>query len=304
MKKQMSIKTLCKKWLTVKKKELKETSFSTYYRIVNAHIMKDFKNYNIDLFIKKKSKLSAKTRYNIILVLIQILGYGKEKNCINIDYEIKLPKIRQKELRILTSTERTRFIDYIIKSLNVENLGFLITLYTGVRIGELCALQWGDIDFNLEVLKINKTMQRIANTNENAKTKTRIIIDTPKSQKSIRSIPIPSFLIDILKRYKCKDTDYVLTGNSKYIEPRTYQAKFKRFLISAKINHINFHALRHTFATMALENGFDIKALSEILGHSSIKITLDLYAHPSNEFKKKNMDNLISTYSWHEKIAK
>lgn len=115
-------------------------------------------------------------------------------------------------------------------------------------------------------------MQRLKNLDKNAKTKTKIVIDTPKSQKSIRDIPIPSFMLELLKEYKANDKSYILTGTTDYIEPRSYQKKFKTYLENAGIPDINFHALRHTFATRAIEQGCDIKSLSEMLGPFQCKI--------------------------------
>ena len=139
-------------------------------------------------------------------------------------------------------------------------------------------------------------MQRLKNLDKNAKTKTKIVIDTPKSQKSIRDIPIPSFLLELLKEYKSGDKSYILTSTTDYIEPRSYQKKFKSCLENARIPDTNFHALRHTFATRAIEQGCDIKSLSEMLGHSSVKFTMERYVHPSNEHKKMNLEKLAVFY--------
>lgn len=129
-----------------------------------------------------------------------------------------------------------------------------------------------------------------------ASTKTKIVIDTPKSQKSIRDIPIPSFMVELMKNYKTGKDKYLLTGTTEYIEPRVYQSMFKTYLNEAKIEDINYHALRHTFATRAIEQDFDIKSLSEILGHSSVKFTLERYVHPSEEHKRKNMEKMSVFY--------
>ncbi len=166
----------------------------------------------------------------------------------------------------------------------------------GIRLGEICALKWEDINFQTQTLKINKTIQRIKNLDENAVTKTKIIIDAPKSQKSIRDIPIPSFMLDLLEKNKADKNSYLLTGTPKYIEPRVYQDMFKKYLKESGINDIKFHALRHTFATRAIEKDFDIKSLSEILGHSSVKFTLERYVHPSDEYKRQNMEKLSVLY--------
>lgn len=302
MKKQMKMETLCEKWLIYKKPKVKETTISAYYRIINAHIIPHF-NYDLVSFIeKKKAILAPKTVHEIFGVLKQILEYGFKKKYIKfIDCDILLPSKSRKEIKILSNADYERFIDNVLINLNLESLGFLVALFTGVRIGELCALKWQDIDFKTKEIKITKTIQRVANLDKNAKTKTKIIIDTPKSKNSIRDIDILPFLLKFLKRFKGNGTDYILTGNSKYIEPRTYQNKFKKFIENIGIEDISPHSLRHTFATLAVENEMDIKVLSKILGHSSVYITYDLYVHPSKELRKQNMNKMADTYPWHKK---
>jgi integrase len=135
-------------------------------------------------------------------------------------------------------------------------------------------------------------MQRIKNMSENAENKTKIIITPPKSQKSVRDIPIPKFLLPFLKAFETPPNAYFLTGSADFIEPRTMQNKFKNYLKLAEIKGANFHQTRHTFATNAVEQGFDVKSLSEILGHADVKTTLELYVHPSFKMKRKYMDKL------------
>lgn len=167
---------------------------------------------------------------------------------------------------------------------------------TGIRLGELCALTWNDIDFTNGILHIVKTLQRIKNTDPGSDHKTKMIITPPKSQKSIREIPLPAFLLCILESFRRQGEIYILSGTSKYTDPRAYQDKFKQYLKNADINPICFHALRHTFATMAIENGFDYKSLSELLGHSTVKFTMERYVHSSRETKRANMERFASCF--------
>ena len=172
-------------------------------------------------------------------------------------------------------------------------MGVFICLYTGIRIGELCALQWRDISFNEKVIVIGHTMQRLQNDDPNALNKTKIIITEPKSKASLRTIPLPDFVVHVIKPLAGLPSAYILSGECKtMIEPRTMQNKFKGYLDKGQISDANFHSLRHTFATRCIEAGFDIKTLSEILGHSSVKITLDRYVHSSMELKRSNMEKL------------
>lgn len=206
------------------------------------------------------------------------------------------PKVTTKELAVLKNTEFIRLVSYVHITFKIQKIGILLSLFMGIRLGEICALQWKDVNFTEETIRIEKTMQRIKNLDKNAVTKTKIVIDKPKSQKSIRDIPIPSFMVDLMKKYKTDKEKYLLTGTVEFIEPRVYQDMFKSYLKESEIEDINFHALRHTFATRAIEQGFDIKSLSEILGHSSVKFTLERYVHPSSEYKKQNLDKLKIFY--------
>ncbi len=175
----------------------------------------------------------------------------------------------------------------------------MICLLTGIRIGELCALKWEDISLTEKVLHIHKTLQRIqCDESEGYSTRTRIVISTPKSDCSIRSIPIPDCLVDHMKQYYRGQTGYILTANGKrYIEPRTMQNHYRQVLKECEIQYKNFHTLRHTFATRCVELGFDIKSLSEILGHANVNITMNRYVHPTMELKRQNMNRLSDLFA-------
>lgn len=169
----------------------------------------------------------------------------------------------------------------------------LICLNTGLRIGEICALRYGNINEQKSCVCVRKTLQRIKNTTGNFDSKTFINIDVPKSKTSIRDIPIKSFLINIIKRFNGCENEFILTGNNnKYIEPRALENHFKKVLQTIRIKEVNFHALRHTFATNMIEAGCDPKTLSELLGHSDIQLTLKTYVHSSYELKQKSIEKL------------
>ena len=300
------INEVCEEWLDRAKMRLKESSYARYYIIVHTHILPYFKNYavsavtreTVERFIDYKlQKLSAKTVHDITSVLIQTLKYAeRNRYIIDFNYNIDMPKIQTKEFDMLNYADEQKLNEYIRKNLTPENFGVLLTKTIGLRIGEPCALQRQDFDFEAGVVYINKTLQRVKNLDENATTKTKLIITTPKSQKSKRVIPLPESIISIAKKlYENENPEiYILTGTTNYIEPRVYQAKFKKLLESAGVRQINFHSLRHLFATRAIENGFDIKSLSEILGHSSVKFTLERYVHSSLELKRTHINRMAS----------
>lgn len=167
------------------------------------------------------------------------------------------------------------------------DIGIWISLYAGLRIGEICALRWSDICFDTAILTVNGTQARTENGVE---------ITSPKSRTSRREIPIPKVLFEKLKTMP-KNCEFILSKNGKSVDVRTYRRYFKRLLQKANLPDIKYHALRHTFSTRALEVGMDYKTLSEILGHSSVGITLDLYAHSLKEHKQKQMNKLDEIFN-------
>lgn len=302
----ISMEELFREWLNIKENSIKQSSQVTYRYFIDLHFIPYFKGVKamyltselVQDFISQNNELSTKTMCDMISLLIQIIKYGQSKKYISFfDFDsIVYPKSKSDELPVLKNSEFIKLVNYVQTNFDVQKTGILLSLFMGIRLGEICALQWEDVNFSDETIHIGKTMQRLKNLDKNAKTKTKIVIDTPKSQKSIRDIPIPSFLLELLKEYKATDKSYILTGTTDYIEPRSYQKKFKTYLENAGIPDINFHALRHTFATRAIEQGCDIKSLSEMLGHSSVKFTMERYVHPSNEHKKMNLEKLAVFY--------
>lgn len=198
-------------------------------------------------------------------------------------------------MRVLSYDEYKLFSEYLLEDMNFSKFGVYLSLYTGIRIGELCALKWSNVRLDEQILKIDKTMQRIQTYERNEKTK--IIITEPKSLCSRREIPLPQFLCAILRNYKRNNNCFLLSGESeRFVEPRALSYIFKKYVKECGLKDLNFHALRHTFATRCVESRFDIKILSEILGHSSVKITLDRYVHSSMELKRKNMEKLAEIF--------
>lgn len=249
-------------------------------------------------FILEKNHLAEKTVHDLVSLLVQIIKYGQSRKYIRyFDFQtVSYPKIPNQELHVLKSSEVTKLVHFMQSSFEIQKIGVLLSLFMGIRLGELCALQWQDVNLLDETIHIKKTMQRLKDFDSKTSAKTKIVIDTPKSQKSIRSIPIPSFLLEVLQKHKASDKAYLLTGTVRYIEPSVYERMFSMYLEEAGIENTNFHALRHTFATRAIEQGFDIKSLSEILGHSSVKFTMERYVHPSEAHKKRNLEKLAIFY--------
>ena len=233
--------------------------------------------------------LSPQTVSSVLFVIRSVLEYaarsGKHISC-----DVKGIKITQKvkEMRILSQNERERLCGYVSANPTPPNLGVLLCLCAGLRVGEICALRWEDISLSERTIRVHQTMQRIQDRGS-AERRTKVIVTTPKSSCSIRTIPLPDDLVKLIKAQGVFMSGYFLTGNEKYLEPRTMQNHFKRILKELSIPPVNFHALRHTFATNCVELGFDVKTLSVILGHASVNITMNRYVHPSMSMKQENM---------------
>lgn len=248
--------------------------------------------------LDNKGALSPKTVTDILVILKSTMEYARHSNLSVICDLSKLSvKLHDKEMRVLSPKEQESLVRVLLDETDQYKFGVLLSLYTGIRIGELCALQWEDIDTELSILKVHKTMQRIQETSKGSPTKTKVIITEPKSKCSIRDIPLPPFLIEYAMRFKSNAKAYVLSGTSdKYVEPRTMQNRFKKYVAAAGIDAANYHSLRHTFATRCVEIGFEIKTLSEILGHANVNITLNKYVHSSLQLKRDNMAKLSLNY--------
>lgn len=170
-------------------------------------------------------------------------------------------------------------------------MGILISLYTGIRIGELCSLTTHDVDISLSKLKIWRTLQRIQYSGD-SHNKTMLRFTEPKSKKSIREIPLPDFIISKIKELEYTDGSFLLSGTTSPVEPRTMENRYNRFMDELDIHGTTFHTLRHTFATRCIEAHFDIKTLSEILGHANVNLTLNRYVHSSFDLKVENMNKI------------
>ena len=303
---------LAESFLKQKRYQVKESTYAHYCYIINKHILPYFSNYSITEIsslliedyvssklmngkIKTEDGLSPKSVKDILSILKSILKYGELKGITSEKSiaSVKAPKASKKCIEVLSESERKIIEEFALSADNMS-FGVYLCLYTGLRIGEICALTWADINESIACISINKTILRIQNV-ELGQAKTRIIIDTPKTESSIRLIPLPPKLAQMLydrKPKNVKKEDFFLTGTNKYIEPRNYYEKYKNILSQCGIQHHTFHALRHSFATHCIEKGFDAKVLSEILGHSTVKITLDRYVHPSLERKRQCMELL------------
>lgn len=241
----------------------------------------------------KEKELSVSLQNSMSCVLKQILAYA----CVHyhmepITYSPYRRPAEKKPLEILSATEQARLLQYLYDGMDIYKLGIIICISTGLRLGEICALKWEDIDIHGKLLHVNATVQRIKM--EEGAGRTALMESTPKSLFSQREIPLSDEIMKQLLPYYGKGK-YVIKANCP-MEPRTYQNKFYKYLLEAGVGRKNFHILRHTFATNCVVSGTDIKSLSEILGHSDVRITLNRYVHPSIETKRKHLNSLSAIY--------
>lgn len=302
-------KDICIQWLEYIRFHVKTSTYARYYQIIYTQIIpkigklmiEDIDTATIDQYIKNlfltgrldhKGGLSRKTVQDILMILKNIFRYGDD---MGLEIICRLDRIKvkmqRKETRVLTLDEQKLLQEYLKKDNSLTSLGILLSMYTGIRIGELCALKWENIFLKEKKMRINKTLQRISNCNEKEK-KTSLILTDPKSQSSIRDIPLPGFIVQQLSAFQQDSDCFLLSGTKQYIEPRTVQNRFKKILKELEIENATFHSLRHTFATRCIEMNFEVKSLSEILGHSNVNITLNRYVHSSFDLKVKNMEKI------------
>lgn len=301
----MPFSTCCDNWLAVNKNKIKDSTIAKYTSTIENHIKPFFGNCTpgmittemaaefIDYLLTEKG-LSAKTVKDTAVILKSVLKYIS-KNYGGMEViDIVMPKYTAKKIRVLSREEQERFFEYLISDLDIYKFGVLFALMTGLRVGEVCALRVGDISLTDRVVEVRETVQRVKNlSGEGAKTK--IVFSSPKSSTSSRIVPLTNTAYELCKEKvgNAPPDAFLLTGSTrKFIEPRVLQFHIKKYSKACGIENMHFHVLRHTFATRCVEVGFEIKSLSEVLGHSSPRITLERYVHSSLEFKKQNMAKL------------
>ncbi len=303
---------LSEMWLSSIRTSIKESTWIKYRNTLKCNIIPRIGDVNLSAIDyaavsnlcselqeaggKNRNGLSSKSAADALSLTKSVLKYASRMKYITdrtaLDVSIKA---KSAPLRVLSVQEQQILINALVEEMSLTNLGIFICLFTGIRVGELCALTWDDISLENNLIHIHRTMQRIQTPDGD--NKTEILISEPKSQCSIRDIPIASTLREKLAVQPVQE-GYILTGSKiKYVEPRTIQNRFRVIAAECEIRDVHFHTLRHTFATRCIEVGFDVKSLSEILGHANVGITLNRYVHPAMELKQKNMDKLSDLFA-------
>lgn len=306
-----SIADYCDAWFHLKRSRIKESTYVKYETILEKYIKPELGTYfaeslsqlRIEQFsygLLHESELSVKTVRDILTILHSVLEYAAGQDPAIHPVTIVYPKEQQRARRVLTREEQQRFAEYLMKEMDACKFGVFLAMLTGMRIGEICALKWSDISLQDQAISVSRTMQRIKNVSRTGTARTRIAVSTPKSFMSKRLIPMNGYTQELCRKWQAKDPDaYVLTGtHERYLEPRTLQYRIQRYTKECGLEGVHFHTLRHSFATRCIEAGFEIKSLSEILGHSTTKITLDCYVHSSMRLKRENMERLTGVFGY------
>lgn len=294
-------------WKEEKRKYVKLSTVSVYSIILENHLLSAFgdktkaiEEVDVQGFVLDKLNvgLSQKTVKDFMIVLKMVYRFGVKLGKLeHREWDIKYPISQERtRIEVLSVANHRKLVTFVAENFTFRNLGILLCLHTGMRIGEVCALKWEDIDIAQGIINVRRTIERIYII-ENGERRTELIISTPKTQNSIREIPLSKALIKMIKPLKkvVNDTFFVLTNESKPTEPRTYRNYYKSVLQSLKIPLLKFHGLRHSFATRCIESQCDYKTVSVILGHANISTTLNLYVHPNLEQKKRCIDKMTKS---------
>ena len=301
-----TIREIAEAWKEYKRPYVKQSTMAAYVLILENHVFPEFGDndslheHDVQAFVLKKIEhgLSAKSVKDILIVLKMVMKFGVKNEWMNhYEWDIKFPVNSQpKELEVLSVANHKKILDYVQHNFTFMSLGIYISLSTGLRIGEICALKWSDINVADGTITVQRTIERIYMV-EGEKKHTQLVINTPKTVNSCREIPISKELLAMVKPMKkVVNADfYVLTNEDKPTEPRTYRNYYNRLMEKLDIPKLKYHGLRHSFATRCIEAGCDYKTVSVLLGHSNISTTLNLYVHPNMEQKKRCINKMLKS---------
>lgn len=300
MNKKKTFQDVSKIWCDAKRPIVKHSTMCAYLLTLQTHLlpwfgtMETIAECDVQQFVIDKcaSGLARKTVRDMVAVLKSIVKYGNKHGIFHFEeWEIEYPTDTENKLLPTLSLNHQRILmNHLIEQPTQQNIGVLLALCTGMRIGEVCALQWEDVDFTQRIITVRHTVGRIYNCE--LKTTERIHT-SPKTKNSCREIPISKQLFQSLKTVrKQSQSPYVVGTSTQSKEPRSYRDYFSRLLKRLNIPHLVFHGLRHTFATRCIESQCDYKTVSVILGHSNVATTLNLYVHPNLSQKKKCIDRM------------
>ncbi len=292
------------RWLQDRRLTVKDSTYIKYEIIWRRHIQPALGQLDADAVtgaaVDELARelldrgLAAKTRRDVLTMLRSILAYAAAQGWqVRQAPRIHYPRAPRKQIRVLSREEQDRLAAYLYADMDCCRFGILLALLTGIRLGELCALRWRNISWTERTITIDATMQRLRVLDGSGEGKTHVTISSPKSDASVRVIPMSDHLAALCRQMgQCEPNCFILTGTERYMEPRAVQFRMEKIARDCGLEGVHFHTLRHTFATRSVEVGFELKSLSEILGHADTSITLDRYVHISMELKRANMNKL------------
>ena len=301
-----TVREIAAAWKEYKRPYVKQSTMAAYVLILENHVLPYFGDGDslheqaVQAFVlhKLESGLSVKTIKDILIVLKMIMKFGVKNEWMNYyEWDIKYPTTStNKELEVLSVANHRKILNYIQSHFTFTGLGIYISLSTGLRIGEICALKWSDINVTDGTITVSRTIERIYII-EGEEKHTELVINTPKTKNSCREIPMNKELLAMIKPLKkvVNDNFYVLTNDERPTEPRTYRNYYKGLMAKLDIPKLKYHGLRHSFAIRCIEAGCDYKTVSVLLGHSNISTTLNLYVHPNMEQKKRCITKMFKS---------
>lgn len=306
----MKFKEVFAEFLEYKKPFVKPSTIAIYRQKGNTHLLPFFgemeneiKEIHIQDFIgyMTNKNLSRQSTKDSVIIMKTTLKWANRRNLFKavLDWELEYPgKEQKKKIDVYNDNKLDVLISFLVKNLSFKNLGLFTCAQSGMRIGEICGLQWKDIDVDMGVLTVNKTVQRVSIEIEKGVFKTKVIIQSPKTECSKRQIPLGEDLLNIYSKLKPQvvDDNYILTNSSEPLEPRIIRVYFDNLTGYLGLPKLKFHGLRHSFATKLIRDKADLKTVSSILGHSDVSITMNLYVHPDMDEKKIAVNKSFKSY--------
>ena len=280
-------------FLEDRKNDVKPSTLACYRRNIQCHILPALGNRvaveltaeEVNDFIEQlQEDYSPKLVREVGGLLLRIVGMAG----VGYGEDVTLPKVRQKAVEMFTEPELKQMGQVILRRPDRTGLGVLLTAYTGLRLGELCGLQWQDVDAGAGLLHIQRTVERISQTGGG----TCLTVQSPKTENSERWVPIPKEMLRMLQTARKQPDSYLLTGRERVPDPRAMQYRYKVLLTRCGVRYRNFHCLRHSYATRCVERGVDVKSVSELLGHADVRPTLRLSVPSSMDYKRRAVEGI------------
>lgn len=312
---EMKFAELASQWLISVSFGLKESTLEHYRYTLNRYLLPIFGEKQLSVLNEQELEqgilriisaadgrhkpLGASSSRECLTMLRRICKYASHLHLIRtIEIMVKLPQMERKQTNTLSAQEQASVQAFVLNRPTARKVGLLLQMQLGLRIGEVCGLQWGDFDFKAGTLTIRRTVCRIYC----GVGQTKIVIQPPKTKSSSREIPIPQGLVAVLQALQgtvTPDTWFLSGSTKKPVEPRCYRKSIRSYLRCAAVRQVHPHALRHTFATTCLQTGCDIKTLSEMMGHTDPNITLKRYVHSDMKRKRSEIERIFSVvWQW------